>query len=356
MKYTLIILSSLLLLACNSQEGTQSEEKAKKSKQSEVSKATSDKTNFRGDIKLQDSLMNPLNKKIREDLDNAQLYVNRAKLYQKFNDFGSAKEDLQRAYGIDSTNLAVLLAYGDHFMQRGKLSQSLDFLSKARALYPEESVVYLKLGELFIIGKDNQKSLQNADLAIKYDKFNAQAYYLKGFNFLEMGDTSKAISSFQTTVEQNPEHLESYLQLGMLYSEKSDPLAIAYFDNALEIKPKHKEALYGKAMFQQEHEMYNEAMATYHEALKYYPDFREAHYNLGYVHMYYLKLYRQATLHFTDAIEVDPNYFQAYYNRGYSFELLGDINNAAKDYRKALSINPNYDLAANGLSRVTEGI
>jgi Tfp pilus assembly protein PilF len=70
--------------------------------------------------------------------------------------------------------------------------------------------------------------------------------------------------------------------------------------------------------------------------------------------MYYLQLYRDATHHFTDAIEVDPSYFQAYYNRGYCFELMGDINNAAKDYRKALEIQPDYDLAANGLSRVTE--
>jgi len=33
---------------------------------------------------------------------------------------------------------------------------------------------------------------------------------------------------------------------------------------------------------------------------------------------------------------------------------MGDVNNAAKDYRKALEIQPDYDLAAKGLSRVTE--
>ena len=69
--------------------------------------------------------------------------------------------------------------------------------------------------------------------------------------------------------------------------------------------------------------------------------------------MYYLKLYRQATIHFTDAIEVDANYIQAFYNRGYCFELMGDINNAAKDYQYAIKLKPDYDNAAKGLERVT---
>jgi len=186
--------------------------------------------------------------------------------------------------------------------------------------------------------------------------YNAQAYFLKGFNFLEMGDTTRAVSSFQTTVEQDPEHFEAYMQLGLLNSIKGDSLAIDYFENALEVEPNNKEAMYGIAMFQQENEMYNEALKTYHEILEYHPNFREAHYNLGYVHMYYLQLYRQASLHFSDAIEVDPNYYQAYYNRGYCFELLGDVNNAIKDYQQSLAIEPSYDLAAKGISRVKDGV
>ena len=70
--------------------------------------------------------------------------------------------------------------------------------------------------------------------------------------------------------------------------------------------------------------------------------------------MFYLKLYREATRYFTDAVEVDPQYYQAYYNRGYSFELMGDVGNAKKDYQYALSIQPDYTMAAKGLSRVNE--
>ena len=341
----------LTLLACNSKDKAQDDVKVDVEKPNQQAMVEGVESRL---AKVQDSLLARVNEELKADMNNPELYVKRSRIYERFGQLDYAFEDMQRAYMLDSNNVDLLVAYGDFHLRRGDLQISLSYLNQARNLNPESSEVYLKLGELFLIGKNNKRSLQNADLAIKYDKFNAQAYFLKGFNFLEMGDTSRAISSFQTTVEQNPEHFEAYMQLGLLNSIKGDLLAIDYYNNALEVKPFHKEAMYGKAMFMQEHEMYNEAMATYHEVLEHHPDFREAHYNLGYVHMYYLQLYRQATLHFTDAIEADPNYFQAYYNRGYSFELLGDISNAEKDYRKSLEIQPDYDMAAQGLSRIRQ--
>ncbi|NQY67032.1 MAG: pilus assembly protein PilF, partial [Flavobacteriales bacterium] len=40
------------------------------------------------------------------------------------------------------------------------------------------------------------------------------------------------------------------------------------------------------------------------------------------------------------------------YNLGYSYELLGNTKSAESNYRLALSINPQYDSAAKGLSRI----
>lgn len=353
----LLFIIPVLLMACDQ---TKQVDKESESNAVEKTKRTEHTPMVEGEPKrleeVKDSLLQELNEKIRAAIDQADLYLRRSSIYERFGDLSSAEADLERAYAIDSTSLPVLIAHSDYYLRRGELNPSLAYLKQARYFHPEAASVYLKMGELYLIGKNNRKSLQQADLAIKYDMYNAQAYFLKGFNFLELGDTLKAISSFQTTVEQDPEHFEAYMQLGLLNSIKKDSLAIDYFENALEVKPHDKEAMYGIAMFQQENEMYNEALKTYHEILKHHPNFREAHYNLGYVHMYYLQLYRQASLHFSDAIEVDPNYYQAYYNRGYCFELLGDINNAIKDYQKSLSIQPDYDLAANGISRVKDGI
>lgn len=340
MKYIYITLLSLLVWACespNKQETTATEVETQKEPES---------------ISKEDSLLNSINQKIRNDIGNKDLYLKRADYFLDLDDQQSALEDINRAFKLDTTYLPTLLKQANFLAKNGKLELSERILNKANRLYPENSEVHTQYSTIYLIGKSNKKSLKHADLAVKYDIYNAEAYYLKGYNFLEMGDTAKAISSYRTAVEQDPDFFKAYLELGYVFSAQNDPIALDYYNNALEIRPYDKSVLYSKGMYEQEHEMYNEAMKSYTKAIKKYPNFKEAHHNLGYVHMYYLKLYKESIPHFTDAIKVDNRYFQAYYNRGYAFELMGDINNAAKDYRKALEILPTYDLAAQGLSRV----
>jgi Tfp pilus assembly protein PilF len=300
-----------------------------------------------------DTILTEINDRIRADINNVGLYLERAEVYFDREDIAAAKADIDRAYLIDSTDLNTLLILADFWMNSGKLGFSLSVLEKAEIFHPENSIINSKLSELFLVGRDNEKSMKYADLAVKYDIFNAKAYYLKGFNYLEKGDTNRAISSYQTAIEQDPDYYEPYAELGVLFAARHDPLAIQYYDNALAIRPNERNVLYSKGMYLQEHGLYNDAIQTYFKATQLFPDFREAHFNLGYVHMYYLKINRVAVQHFTDAVEVDPKYYQAYYNRGYSFELMGDITNAAKDYQYALSIKPDYTNAALGLERVT---
>ncbi|KAA3648982.1 MAG: tetratricopeptide repeat protein [Bacteroidetes bacterium] len=341
MKNTVYILILFLLFSC----GNEKEEQQKEPEQNKEIISQVEDTTFKA-----------INNKIRNDIQNADLYIERANMYIDMNDFESAKFDLDRAYHIDTTALNPLLAFAEYWMKQGKLGYSLSVLEKTEQRYPKSSRVYEKYSELYLYGQDVEKSLRYADLAVKYDIYNAKAYYLKGYNFMLKGDTTRAISSYQTAVEQDPDFFEAYVELGLIYAAKNDPLAIQYYNNALSIKPDDFSVLYSRGMYEQEHEMYNEAIQTYYLAKEKFPNRKEAHFNLGYIHLYYLKLYREGTKYFTDAIEVDPKYIQAYYNRGYCFELMGDIANAEKDYRYALKIDPTYTNAALGLERVTSNL
>jgi tetratricopeptide (TPR) repeat protein len=347
-KFTFLsILLTLTFLACqNADQSKQEKDNSSVKDQAVQSESFKDPN---------DSALQIVNQKIREDLENPDLYVDRSEIYLNQGDIDAGIKDLDRAFRLDSTNLKTLMAQARFFTRRGRVEAAKRVLERAKGFHPEESDIYVMLGELYLIAKDYDNALRHADLAVKYDIYNDKAYFVKAYTFLELGDTAKAISSFQTSVEQNPDNYNGYLQLGLLYTELNDPLAIEYFENALAVKPNDKDALYAKGMYEQEHEMYNEAMQSYTQAIKAHPDFREAYYNMGFLHMYYLKLYREGLNYFDQAIKVDPEYYQAYYNRGYSFELLGDIGNAAKDYRKALSIQPDYTMAAKGLERVTSG-
>ncbi|MBL4707054.1 MAG: tetratricopeptide repeat protein [Flavobacteriales bacterium] len=340
MKKSIYVIATLFLVAC----GPKEEQKATPVDATQTEATVTEIE--------EDSVLTAINAKIRNDINNKDLYLERCNYYLDREELEPAVSDMNRAFQIDTAYLPTLLRQADYLTKRGKLELGKSILEKADKLHPENSKVHIGYSKLYLIARNNEKSMIHSDLAVKYDLYNAEAYYLKGYNFLELGDTTKAISSYRTAVEQDPEHFPAFLELGLIFSEQGDLLALEYFRNALELRPNERRVLYSKGMFEQENEMYNEAMLSYTQAIKAHPDFKEAHYNLGYVHLFYLKLYRQSQKYFTDAIAVDPNYIQAYYNRGYAFELLGDIGNAAKDYRKALEIDPSYDYAAQGLSRL----
>jgi tetratricopeptide (TPR) repeat protein len=53
-----------------------------------------------------------------------------------------------------------------------------------------------------------------------------------------MGDTTKALSAFQTCVEQDPKNADAYLEIGLLLHERKDKMAAKYLDNAVKANPK----------------------------------------------------------------------------------------------------------------------
>ena len=53
---------------------------------------------------------------------------------------------------------------------------------------------------------------------------------------------------------------------------------------------------------------------------------------------------------------VDPKYFQAVYMRGLCYEAKGDVARAKQEYSYAIQLNPDYGLAAAGLTRLVSKI
>ena len=61
--------------------------------------------------------------------------------------------------------------------------------------------------ELHYLYRKHEESLKDLNNVLRVDPYEAKAYYFKGLNFKELGDFEKAVSQFQTTVEQDPFHV-----------------------------------------------------------------------------------------------------------------------------------------------------
>ncbi len=293
-----------------------------------------------------------LNAKIKANPGNAELYNQRALLLVDALKLDDALADIRTALNIDSTQAPYFLTLSDVYFAMGKIKNCKRSIEKTMALDPNYADADLKYAELNFYLNEYKTTLEYIDKALKIDKINAKAYFMKGTTYKYMGDTAKAVVCFQTAVDQYPEYYNAYMQLGLLYSLKKNPMAIDYFNNAIKQNAKSIEARYGIAMFYQENGQYDNAIIEYDTILRINPKYKYAHFNLGYIHLAYLGVYSQAVKHFTNAIACDTNYFEAYFNRGLSYEKMGAVLNARDDYKKALSLHSNYGKAIDGLNRV----
>lgn len=299
-----------------------------------------------------DELM-ALNTQIRANSQDAALYHKRAEYYSKVGNFKESMEDIDRALIIDSTNATFNLFKADLFFSKAKVVDSKKVLDKLLS-YEENADAYFKLAEIYLLVENYKEALIQVNKGLKIDENRAKGYFIKGLVYKNTGDTALAVSSMQTCVEQNPEYYDAYIYLGLFYAQIKNPLALAYYDNAIRLYPQSEEAWYNKAVFLQEVKDSRRSLDAYNTIISFMPKSEKAWYNKGYIYLTQLQVFDSAVYCFDQAAAITPKNYQTFYNRGLSYEYLKEDKKAELDYRKALDIQPDYTLAAKGISRVVD--
>ncbi|NCS02335.1 MAG: tetratricopeptide repeat protein, partial [Microcystis aeruginosa G13-11] len=120
--------------------------------------------------------------------------------------------------------------------------------------------------------------------------------------------------------------------------------AIASYDQALQIKPDYHQAWINRGIALGDLGRYEEAIASYDRALEFKPDYHEAWYNRG-IALVNLGRYEEAIASFDQALEIKPDYHQAWFIRGIALVNLGRYEQAIASYDRALEIKPDFHQA-----------
>lgn len=124
---------------------------------------------------------------------------------------------------------------------------------------------------------------------------------------------------------------------------------------ALELEamsPSNRAATYtNRGVLQMRAGLYEKALSDYDRAKRIRPDTGETYLNEGAAYIF-LNEYDQAIQSLNQAIALDSSDLHAaYYNRALAKEKLNDVEGAYYDFRKALELKPDWDLAQWQLSR-----
>ncbi len=293
-----------------------------------------------------------LDRRILASPRDAALFADRARLNEKRDSITLAYNDWSRAIALDSNNSEFHQGIGDLYFRKIRMEEAEGHLRKAARLDQKDPAPRLKLAEIKLLQREYNEAMGWANDALRLDQQNAKGYFLKGWIHMESGDTALAISSYRTAVEQDPTMHDAFVQLGVLHGAKRDPLALQYYNTALDLQPNSTETLYGLGMFAQENGMDSLALKCYDRIKELDPDNVLAWYNTGYIMLEHLQDSRAARQQFAKAIALAPMFPEAYYNRGLTYEIDGMLDSAFVDYRQTLAIVPDYTPAANGMERL----
>lgn len=292
-----------------------------------------------------------INKKIEATPNNAQLYFERALQYRELEQDSLALRDLDKALTLDTTQAIYYSTVGDLLFDRKDISGSIKWFQKAISINPNDEIAHLKVAQILFYTEDYPKAFAQINFVLKQNVHNAEAYFLKGLCYREMGELDKAVSNFQTAVQKEPKYYDGFMQLGLLYTERKDPLALQYFDNAIRVDSLNTEAHYAKAMFFQSQSKFEEAKAVFKDALLMMPDYAEAHYNMGFMLLKQDSI-AKALREFERVLTTQPDNAKAYFNKGLCNEELGNFKEAKEDYEQALVFDPEFELPTAALKRV----
>ena len=298
-----------------------------------------------------DSLVDQLTLQLEKNPNDVGLLYQRATALYDKDEYVASINDLEKAMSIDSLRPEIYHLLADNYLDYYRSREALDMMEKVVRLFPERIPSLLKLSEMQMILNQNENSIFTINEILRLSPQHKEAFFMLGMNFRAMGDIDRAINSFQTAVENDPEMVDAWLILGELHEKKGSKDAVRYYDNALNVAPDKPEVLHSKAFYLQNNGDIPGALEIYRQINIINPNYTDAYLNAGLIYMEMDSLdkaFEQMNL----LAGVEPQNPFAYYYRGLIHNAYGNYEAAEVDLQNSLNISPDFRVAAELLAEV----
>ncbi len=276
--------------------------------------------------------------------------LNYGSLQWKIGQKDGAQETFLKVLELDARNRTALSSLGYLARDKGDAKLAETYFTRAVNAHPKDFTPYLALGDLYTAERNFHAAETNYENAFQHMPTNplivaggANAA-LESHNFdLTKRWLDRATGKMNDSPQVSRER-ERYLTLKGEYAEAAK---LGYA--VLEKLPHDREGVVYLAYDLFYLGRYEDALALVTKYEPILPDDKDLALIAGNVHAHDGKT-REALADFTRALERDPKMATGYVNRGFVLNDLKQAGNAAKDFKTALQLQPDYGEAHLGLA------
>lgn len=166
--------------------------------------------------------------------EKVRKYTSSALEYLEEGDLGRANVQFQNALNIDEDHIPALEGFAELLEKRQDYKAMYGTLQKIKRLDPNNVVAHVKLGQLYLIGSNEDDALEAAEKVLTLDPDNSAAHALKAAVLLKLDDTAGAIQFANRSLELDPLNTEAVAVLATERSKAEDyEGALKIVDDAL---------------------------------------------------------------------------------------------------------------------------
>lgn len=283
-----------------------------------------------------------INRFILRDPSNANLYRIRSQILLDSNRFQEALSDAKRALSLNPEDQYNFVVAGKAHRALGHIDSALSACATAEQNGFADPDNYMLLGDLYLIVRQYKKSLDYLNKALKMAPFEPRIYFLKGMVFWETKDTAKALSSWQTSIEQDPEYADGYCRLATHYMElRKYDVAEQYLRSGLRLRPNDAFLNYDMGVFLTYKKYPDSAAVFYEKALSLDKSLTPARINLGIIR-YQKGAYAEALRLLSQTVKDDPKNPMLAYYLGMSYRRNDDEEKALQELNRAVALGGEF--------------
>ncbi|KAI9092398.1 hypothetical protein DFS34DRAFT_633351 [Phlyctochytrium arcticum] len=270
---------------------------------------------------------------------NHMLYLYRGKMLIRTGRMKEATDDFHAAFEINSDIAQTFLQRALVLSFQRKYKQIIkEFSDRSRLENIEDPALYMLLAKAKINCNDNEGALKDLAVALRYNKREPQIYLQRGICYVNLGDYQNAVKELSLCILLSPDFPKAYYHRGLSKLHLRDEEGVDDLGKAIELDGKYFEAYMTRASYHHLKGNNQQGVEDCNEALKIEPTSIRAYLLRGACNCK-LQLFALAIGDFTRAINLDRKSHFAFYNRAVTSQLMGDDQNAIRDYSIAMLLH-----------------